>query len=103
MESCISSIRLETLLDLDSEFTSWCDDEGFDFPFSFCWIFFGYQELYDGYCECSCLARTRLSESLEISTPENRWDRLCLDRCGRGISLIRDGSENRFYDREFGE
>ena len=100
MESCISSIRLETLLDLDSEFTSWCDDEGFDLAFSFCWIFFGKEKLDDRYRECSGLASSCLSQSLEISTPENRWDRLCLDRCRRGISLVRDSSENRFYDRE---
>jgi hypothetical protein len=71
MESCISSIRLETLLNLDSEFTSRCDDEGFDLAFSLVGIFFGYQELDDRYRECSRLAGTRLSESLEISTSEN--------------------------------
>ena len=34
MESSISSIRLETLLDLDSELTSGCDDERFDLAFT---------------------------------------------------------------------
>ena len=103
MESCISSIRLETLLDLDGEFTSWCDDEGFDLAFSLVGVFFGYQELDDRYRECSSLTGSCLSESLEISTSENGWDRLFLNRSRRGISLVRDGSENRFYDREFGK
>ena len=103
MESCISPIRLETLLDLDSEFTSWCDDEGFDLAFSLVRIFFGYQELDDRNSECGSLARSGLSQSLEISTPENRWDSLSLDRCRRGISLVGNSPENRFYDREVGK
>jgi hypothetical protein len=100
VESCVSTIRLEALLDLDSELTSRSDDESFDLAFSLVGIFFRNKELDDRNRECSRLARTGLSQSLEISTPENRWDRLCLDRCGRGISLVRDSSENRLYDRE---
>jgi hypothetical protein len=100
MESCISSIRLETLLDLDSEFTSGSDDERFDLAFSLVRIFFGYQELDDRNRECGSLAGSCLCESLEVPPTENRWDRLCLNRCRRGISFARDSSENRFYDRE---
>ena len=103
VESCISTIRLEALLDLDSELSSGSDDESLDLAFSLIRIFFGNKELDDRNRECSRLARTGLSQSLEISTPENRWDRLFLDRSRRGISLVRDGSENRFYDREFGK
>ena len=103
VESCISSIRLETLLNLDGEFTSRSDDEGLDLAFSLVRILFGYQELDNRNRECGRLASTSLSESLEVPPTKNRWDRLCLDRCRRGISLVRDGPENRIYDREFGE
>ena len=103
VESRISSIRLEALLDLDSEFTSGSDDESLDLAFSLVGIFFRNKELDDRNRECSSLARTGLSKSLEISTPKDRWDRLFLDRSRRGISLIGNSSENRLYDREFGE
>ena len=92
MESCISSIRLEALLDLDREFTSWCHDEGLDFTFSLIRILASDEELDDRDRECSRLTGTSLSESLEVSTLEDGWDSLCLDR-GRGlISLIGDGA-----------
>ena len=103
VESCVSSIRLEALLDLDSELSSGSDDESLDLAFSLVGIFFRNKDLDNRNRECSRLARTGLSKSLEISTPKDRWDRLFLDRSRRGISLIGNSSENRFYDREFGE
>jgi hypothetical protein len=103
MESCISSIRLEALLDLDSEFASWRDDEGFDFTFSLIGILASDEELDDRDRECSRLTCTSLSESLEVSTLEDGWDRLCLDRGRRLISLIGDSTEDWFYDREVSE
>jgi hypothetical protein len=103
VESCVSSIRLETLLDLDSKLSSGSDDENLDLSFSLVGIFFRNKELDDRNRECSSLARTGLSQSLKVSTPENGWDRLILDRSWRGISLIGNSSENRFYDREFGK
>ena len=103
MESCISSVGLEALLDLDGELSSGRDDESLDLAFSLIGIFFGNKELDDRNRKCSGLAGSCLSESLEISTSENGWDRLFLNRGWRGISLVRDSSENRLYDREFGK
>lgn len=80
VESCVSSIRLEALLDLDRELTSRCDDESLDLAFSLVGIFFRNKDLDNRNGECSSLARTGLSQSLEVSTPENRRDRLFLDR-----------------------
>ena len=80
VESCVSSIRLKALLNLDSELSSGRDDESLDLAFSLVGIFFCNKELDDRNSECSSLARTGLSQSLEISTPENRRDRLFLDR-----------------------
>ena len=80
VESCVSTIRLEALLDLDSELSSGSDDESLDLAFSLIGIFFCNKELDDRNRECSSLARTGLSQSLEISTAKNRRDRLFLDR-----------------------
>jgi hypothetical protein len=103
MESCISAIRLKTLFDLDREFTSRCDDEGFDLALSLVRILASNEELDDRDRECCRLPCTRLGESLEVSSLEDRWDRLCLDRCWSLISLISDSAEDRFYDRELSE
>ena len=80
VESCVSSIGLKALLDLDSELSSGSDDESLDLAFSLVGIFFRNKDLDNWNRECSRLARTGLSQSLEVSTPENRRDRLFLDR-----------------------
>lgn len=103
MESCISAIRLKTLFDLDSEFTSRCDDEGFDLALSLIRILASDEELDDRDSKSCCLPCSRLSESLEVSALEDGWDRLCLDRSRSLISLISDSTEDRFYDRELSE
>jgi hypothetical protein len=103
MESCISAICLEALLDLDSELTGRCDDEGFDLALSLIGILASYEELDDRNSKSCRLPCTRLSKSLKVSSLEDGWDRLCLDRSRSLISLISDSAEDRFYDREFSE
>lgn len=103
MEPCISSIRLKALLDLDSKFTSRRDNEGFDLALSLIRILASYEELDDRDSKDCRLPCTRLSESLEVSALEDRWDRLCLDRGRSLISLISNSMEDWFYDRELSE
>jgi len=100
MESCISSIRPEALLNLDRELASWRHDEGFNFSLPLIWVFFGIQELEDGDGKSRSLPRTRLGTSEEISTREDRRNSRCLDGCRSHISFVFDSTEDRFYNRE---
>lgn len=98
MESCISSIRPETLLNLYRELASWRDDEGLDFSFSLIWVFFGIQELEDGDRKSGSLPRPCLGASEEVATREDRRNSRCLDGCRSGISFVFDSTKYRFYN-----
>jgi len=100
VESGISPICPEALLDLDREFASRRDDEGLDFSFPFIRIFFGIQELEDGDSKSCGLPGPGLGTSEEVATREDRRNSRRLDRRRSRISLVFDSAEYWFYDGE---
>lgn len=100
MESGVSSIRPETLLNLDREFASRSDDEGLDFSLSLIWVFLGIQELEDGDRKSRRLPGPGLGTSEEVATREDRRNSRRLDGCRSGVSFVFNSSEYRFYDGE---
>lgn len=100
MESGVSSIRSETLLNLDREFASWSDYERLNLSFPFIRIFFGIQELEDGDSKSCGLPGPGLGTSEEVATREDRRNSRRLDRRRSRISLVFDSAEYWFYDGE---
>lgn len=100
VESSVSSIRPETLLNLDREFASWRDDECLDFSFPFIRIFFGIQELEDGDRKSRRFPGPGLGTSEEVPTRKDRRNSRRLDGRWSRISFVFNSSPYRFYDGE---
>lgn len=101
----IFPIILDALLYLECEFASRSEYKGADRAYnslgmSDCG---GLHPLEDRYRECCGLACTRLRNTEEIVSCEQEWDRSGLYRGGCCISLVFEGSENRFYQLEVGK
>ena len=91
----IPPIGEKTLLYLDCEFASWCEDERADFsPFLCSWS--GTQTLDNRKGKCCCLPSSCLCTTKEICSLEDNRYRLFLDRSRSSISLFGEGLQDWF-------